>query len=62
MRGGSRESRTAFADAVHDLAADPSPANVVRYLVASRNLDDLSTITAAKPKRRRRAVRASEAV
>ena len=62
MSGESRESRAAFADAVHDLAADPSPANVVRYLVASRNLDDLSMIAASKPKRRRKAVRFSEAV
>jgi hypothetical protein len=29
----------AFADAVHALAAEPSGANVVRYLVASRNLE-----------------------
>ncbi|MDX6410597.1 MAG: hypothetical protein QOE91_113 [Gaiellaceae bacterium] len=57
-----RESRVAFADAVHDLAADPSPANVVRYLVASRKLDEVSGVAAPKPGRRRRPVRLSEAV
>jgi hypothetical protein len=29
----------AFAEAVHALTAEPTSANVVRYLIASRNLD-----------------------
>jgi hypothetical protein len=35
----SREHRQAFADAIHALSEEPTPANVVRYLVASRNLE-----------------------
>ena len=55
------ESRAAFADAVHDLAADPSSANVVRYLVASRNLDESAGSAPSKPRRRRKTVRLSVA-
>jgi hypothetical protein len=62
MSRSAPELRAAFADAVHDLAADPSSANVVRYLTASRNLEESSEVATPKPKRRRRAVRLSEAV
>jgi hypothetical protein len=37
-----QKQRQAFADAIHALASEPTPANVVRYLVASRNLDQPS--------------------
>jgi len=60
MSHPSREPRAAFADAVHALAADPSSANVVRYLVASRNLEAPSEANPAKPKRE--AVRIHETV
>jgi hypothetical protein len=33
------ELKQAFADAVHDLAAEPTSENVVRYLQASRALE-----------------------
>ena len=39
MKGRSRDRRLAFADAVHALTAEPTSENVVRYLIASRNLD-----------------------
>jgi hypothetical protein len=44
-----REPRQAFADAVHALSDEPTPANVVRYLVASRNLDQPSGHNVSKP-------------
>jgi hypothetical protein len=33
------ELRHAFADAIHALAAEPTAENVVRYLLASRELE-----------------------
>jgi hypothetical protein len=36
-----RACRDRFADAVLAIAAEPTPANVVRYLAASRALDEL---------------------
>jgi hypothetical protein len=44
------DPRAAFADAVQTLAEDPSSANVVRYLVASRNLERPSRAAVSKPK------------
>jgi hypothetical protein len=41
-----RARRDRFADAVLAFAAEPTPANVVRYLIASRALED-------EPRRRR---------
>jgi hypothetical protein len=41
-----RTSRDRFADAVLAFAAEPTPANVVRYLTASRALEE-------EPRRRR---------
>jgi hypothetical protein len=38
MSGSLRERHLAFADAVLALSAEPTSPNVVRYLVASRNL------------------------
>lgn len=40
MTPSQRELRQAFADAVHDLAAEPTGVNVLRYLQASRNLEE----------------------
>jgi hypothetical protein len=39
MTPSQRELRQAFADAVHDLAAEPTSLNVLRYLQASRDLE-----------------------
>ena len=40
MSGSLRQRHLAFADAVLALSAEPTSPNVVRYLVASRNLPD----------------------
>jgi hypothetical protein len=40
MSGSLRERHLAFADAVLALSAEPTSPNVVRYLVASRDLPD----------------------
>jgi hypothetical protein len=47
-----REPRLAFADAVHALAEDPTSVNVVRYLVASRNLEESSRAEVSEPRGR----------
>lgn len=39
MNGPQPQPRLAFDAAVHALTAEPTSVNVVRYLVASRNLD-----------------------
>jgi RNase P/RNase MRP subunit p30 len=39
MSAALRELKKAFAEAVHDLAAEPTSENVLRYLVASRALE-----------------------
>src|SRR4051812_23015965 len=61
-----RASRNRFADAVLDFAADPTPANLVRYLAASRALEEsprrgraTSRRTAMDHKERMRAPRPS---
>jgi hypothetical protein len=48
-------SLAAFRDALHDLSDAPTPANVRRYLAASRKLGDI-TKAAGGAKRSRRQI------
>jgi hypothetical protein len=55
MNGPPDEQRLAFADAVHALTAEPTSVNVVRYLVASRNLEKPARRNSPEPLRALRA-------
>jgi hypothetical protein len=48
---GSVDLNAVFREAVHDLAAEPTPTNVRRYLAASRLLD--SPVRSVSPVRPR---------
>jgi hypothetical protein len=61
-----RSCRATFAHAVHELSAEPTGENVVRYLMASRELERAAVAAREairRPKRARRRVRfAAESV
>jgi hypothetical protein len=51
-----RKCRVELADAIHNLTEEPTGENVVRYLVASRNLDDAEKRARRLERARRRGV------
>jgi hypothetical protein len=50
MSALAHELRQAFADAVHDLAAEPTSENVLRYLLASRDLERGAEVAVPEPR------------
>ena len=44
-------ARAIFADALHALTAEPTSGNVVRYLIASRDLERISRAARRGPRR-----------
>ena len=62
MSAASRSCRAAFAHAIHELTAEPTEENVVRYLMASRELEQAAVAAREalrRPRRARRRVRLS---